>query len=103
MNSLPGPNEPYRILRSDPFHADWDAGVAAGWLNPMVHPAQLEHFTRSVLPADPFFGRPAHGAPVNVREIQFPLAPGDRGVIMVTYFVIEDDHTVLLDRIYLIP
>ena len=102
MNSLPAPGEPYRVISSAVFYVDWDVGVAAGWLNPMVHPAQVEYFIGSVLPTAPFYGRPVHGAPANVREIQFPRAPRSQERIMITYFVIEDDHTVVLDRIYLL-
>ena len=84
-----------------PFTPDWDGGVAAGWLNPMVHPAQVEYFTRSVLPTNPLFGRPVSGAPANVRHIRFPHSPGSATVIELVYSVVEDDRTVVLDRIYL--
>ena len=103
MTSLPAPNESYRIIRSATFCADWDAGVAAGWLNPMVHPAQVEHFTRSVLPEFPFFGEQAPSAPVNVRKIRFPHSPRSRNVIEVIYEVIEDDRTISLEGIRLLP
>ena len=76
--------------------------MSAGWINPMVHPAHVEYFTRSVLPAMPFYGQPLHGAAVNAREIRFPRAPGSSDAISITYFVIEDDRTVVLDRIRLI-
>ena len=59
-------------------------GVAAGWLNPMVHPAQveyfdLEYFIGSVLPTAPFYGRPVHGAPANVREDSVPTRSTQSG------------------------
>ena len=98
---LPRSDEPYRVIRSDSFHADWDVGVTAGWINPMVHPAQVEYFARSVLPTNPFFGQPVTGAPTNARHIRFPRSPGSADVIEVVYSVVEDDRTVVLDRIYL--
>ena len=100
--SLPAQNEPYRIIRSDAFNSDWDAGVAAGWLNPMVHPAQVEYFTRSVLPGTPFFGQQVLDAAVNVKKFWFPHSPSSRDVIEVTYSVIEDDRTITLESIRLI-
>lgn len=102
MQSPPAPDEPYRIVRSAAFLAEWDAGVASEWLNPMVHPAQLEFFVRGVLPTMPFHGRPIAGAAVNVREIRFPRAPRGRESIGITYAVIEDDRTVELASIFLI-
>jgi hypothetical protein len=102
MQSLPAPDEPYRIVRSAEFQAEWDAGVASGWLNPMVHPAQLEFFIQTVLPTTPFLGRPIHGAAVNIREIRFPRGPRSRESIGIIYTVIEDDRTVELAGIYLI-
>ncbi len=103
MTSLPAPSEPYRIVRSAAFYADWDAGVAAGWLNPMVHPAQVEHFTRSVLPQLPFLGEQVPSAPVNVRKIRFPHSPRSPDVIELIYEVIEDDRTMSLEGIRLLP
>ena len=102
MTSLPAPNESYRIIRSATFCADWDAGVAAGWLNPMVHPAQVEYSTRSVLPTNPFFGQTVPGAAANVRKISFPHSPNSRNVIEVTYAVIEDDRVIALQAIRLL-
>ena len=102
MNSLPGQGEPYRIVRSVAFHTDWDTGVAVGWLNPMVHPAQVEYFTRSVLPTNPFFGQTVPGAAANVRKISFPHSPNSRNVIEVTYAVIEDDRVIALQAIRLL-
>ena len=103
MTSLPAPGEPYRIVRSPAFQVDWDVGVAAGWFNPMVHPAQVEYFTRSVLPTAPFFGQPVPGAAVNVRKIRFPHAPRSRNTIELIYSVTEDDRTIALEAIYLLP
>lgn len=68
----------------------------------MVHPAQVEYFTRSVLPATPFFGLPVPGAEVNVRKISFPHSPRSQHIIELTYSVIEDDRTIFLEGIRLI-
>ena len=100
---LPGANEPYRIIRSASFHSDWSAGIASGWLNPMVHPAQVEYFTSSVLPTVPFHGRQAAGQPPNFRTFRFPHSPRGSGVIEVVYSMIEDDRTIILEGIRLIP
>ena len=68
----------------------------------MVHPAQLEFFTSGVLPTTPLFGRPVHGAAVNLREVRFPRAPRSLENIGITYAVIEDDRTIELTGVYLI-
>ncbi len=99
---LPGANEPYRIIRSASFHSDWSAGVAAGWLNPMVHPAQVEYFTNSVLPTTSFYGSPAAGQPPNFRTFSFSPSPRGSGVIEIVYSIIEDDRTIILEAIRLI-
>ena len=99
---MPTQSEPYRIVQSAAFQVDWDTGVAVGWLNPVVHPAQLEYFTHSVLPTMPFFGQPVPSAAVNIRHIRFPRAPGSLDAIEITYSVVEDDRTVILERIHLV-
>ncbi len=99
---LPGANESYRIIRSADFHSNWSAGVAAGWLNPIVHPAQAEYFINSVLPTMPLYGRPAAGQPPNFRTFHFPHSPRGSGVIEIVYSIIEDDRTIILETIRLI-
>ena len=99
---LPGANEPYRIIRSADFHSNWSAGVAAGWFNPMVHPAQVEYFTNSVLPTIPLYGSQAAGQPPNFRTFHFPHSPRGSGVIEIVYSIIEDDRTIILETIRLI-
>lgn len=100
---LPGANEPYRIIRSAEFHSDWSAGVAAGWLNPMVHPAQVEYCTGDVLPTMPFFGSQAAGQPPNFRVLRFPHTPRGSSLIEIVYSIVEDDRTIILEGIRLIP
>ena len=100
--SLPAQNDPYRIIRSPTFHAEWDAGVAAGWLNPMVHPAQLEYFTHSVLPGTLLLGEQVPDAAANVKKFRFPHSPRSQELIEVTYSVIEDDRTITLESIRLL-
>ncbi len=98
----PGPGETYRVIRSAAFAADWDSGVAAGWLNPMVHPAQVAYFTGTLLPTMPYFGGPATGEPANYRAIRFPHSPRGAAVIQIIYAIIEDDRTIIMERIRLI-
>ena len=95
--------EPYRVVRGPSFYVEWDAGVAAGWLNPMVHPAQLEYFIQNVLSTTPGLGRPAEDASANARAIRFPRAPASSEIIEITYSVVEDDRLVTLEHIDLIP
>ena len=100
--SLPAQNEPYRIIWSPTFYAEWDAGVAAGRINPMVHPSQSEYFTHSVLPGTPLLGQQVSDAAVNVKKFRFPHSPRGQELIEVTYSVIEDDRTIHLESIRLV-
>ena len=95
--------EPYRVVRAPSFYIEWDAGIAAGWLNPMVHPAQLEYFVQNVLATSPGLGRPPEDAPANARAIRFPRAPAGSEIIEIAYSVVEDDHLVTLEHIDLLP
>ena len=97
-----GQSEAYRVIESDAFRSSWRGGIAAGWLNQMVHPAQVQHFSRSVLPTMPYFGRQAPGEPANYRAIRFPHTPHRSSEIEIIYSIIEDDRTVILERIRLI-
>lgn len=98
----PGPSETYRVTWSSAFDTDWDAGLASGWLNPMVHPSQVAYFTRTVLPRMPYAGGPAPGEPANYRTIRFPHSPRGDAVIQIIYSIVEDDRIVTLERIRLI-
>ena len=92
----------YRVVPSPSFRADWNAGVAAGWLNPMVHPAQLEFFIRTTFSNAPDMGEQLPGVPVNVRFFRFPRSPVSPDTIEIAYSIIEDDRTVTLERIRLV-
>ena len=94
--------ERYRVVRSATFYADWDNGVVAGWLNPMVHPAQLEFFTNGMLATVPLAGEPVAGAPANILAIRFPRSVQGPDTIEITYSVIEDDRIVTLEHIQLL-
>ena len=95
-------SDSYHVVQSSAFRADWSAGVAAGWLNPMVHPAQLEFFAHTALSNIPDMGEQLPGVPVNMRFLRFPRSPYSANMIEIAYSVIEDDRTVVLERIRLI-
>ncbi len=92
--------EEYRVIESEAFRSYWQEGITAGWINPMVHPAQVEYFTRNVLPKTPYLGRQAPGEPANYRSIRFPHTPRRTSQIEIIYSIIEDDRTVILERIH---
>ena len=99
----PGQSEAYRVIEGGTFGSDWRDGIAAGWINLMVHPAQVEYFTRSVLATTPYVGRQAPGEPANYRTIRFPHTPRRPGDIEIIYSIVEDDRTVILEKIRLTP
>ena len=68
----------------------------------MVHPADLMYY-RQVLSANPRIGQMVPGAPVDVRAIRFPRSITEPGELEIIYSVFEDDRTVYLEHISMVP
>ena len=100
--TLPRADEPYRVLNGRSFQESWNAGVREGWLNPMVHPSDLLHFRR-VLSENPRIGQVVPGAAVDVRAIRFPRSVTGPAQLEIVYSVFEDDRTVYLEHISMVP
>ena len=93
----------YRVVQSVAFQAAWDAGVAAGWLDPIEHGASLDFYANVVLPRVPTTGEPARDVAANVLAVRFPRAPRSLTFIEILYSIVEDDRIVTLRDIYLVP
>ncbi len=95
--------EGYRIVRSNAFQSAWDAGVAAGWLDPIEHAANLDFYVRTMLRRVPYSGEPALDIAANVLAVRFPRSPRALTFIELFYSIIEDDRIVVLEDINLLP
>ena len=93
----------YQVVQSAAFQAAWDAGVAAGWLDPVEHKRSLDFYTNVVLPWVPTAGEPAEDVAANVLIVRFPRSPRALTFIEIVYAIVEDDRTVSLRDIYLLP
>ena len=93
----------YRVVQSAAFQESWDAGVAAGWLDPVEHQRALDFYTNVVLPWVPTAGEPAQNVAANILTVRFPRSPRSLTFIEISYSVVEDDCIVTLRDIYLLP
>ncbi len=93
----------YRVVQSDAFRSAWDAGVAAGWLDPVEHQASLDFYARTMLLRAPHRGEPVPEIAANVLVIRFPRSLRSLTYIELFYSIIEDDRTVILEDVNLLP
>ena len=93
----------YRVIQSAAFQSAWDAGVAAGWLDPVGHQSALDFYVNVVLPWVPTAGEPAENVAANVLTVRFPRSPRSLTFIEIVYAILEDDRAVSLQDIYLLP
>lgn len=93
----------YQVVYSDRFQAAWDAGIAAGWLDPIAHRANLDFYTRVALARSPLTGEGVPDAGANVFGWRFPATSRSLTFIEIIYSVIEDDLIVILQDIALLP
>ena len=98
-----GGGEGYRVVLSDAFRLAWDAGVAAGWLDPVDHQASLDFYARTMLLRAPHRGEPVPDIAANVLVVRFPHSLRSLTYIELFYSIIEDDRTVILEDINLLP
>ena len=96
---LPNRNRRYDVLERATFQADWQRGVAEGWINPMTDAVVLQAIKES-LSRSPYASQPVPGWPANVMAIRFPRsAIYEQGKVEIQYEILEDDGRVWLRRI----
>ena len=100
---LSSDGEGYRVIRSDAFQLAWDSGVANGWLDPVEHQAILDFYARTMLRQYPHRGEPVPDIAANVLAVRFPRSPRSLTFIELFYSIVEDDRTVILEEINLLP
>ena len=93
----------YQVEESHQFGLDWSQGVKEGWINPMADPSTLAAI-KEILVTRPQSGQIQPGLPANVRFYTFPRSAAyDQGHVILWYSIIEDDRTVMLERISPFP
>lgn len=93
----------YRVEESHQFDQDWSQGVKESWINPMADPSTLAAIKEN-LATRPLSGQALPGLPANVRFYTFPRSAAcDQGHVILWYSIIEDDRTVMLERIFPLP
>ena len=99
-----GSDERYQVVQSNAFQEAWNDGVAAGWLDPVEHGPNLDFYTNVILPRVPFHsGVPVPDVAANVLAFRFPRSPRSLTYIEIFYSIVEDDRTVILEDIHLLP
>ena len=90
----------YQVSEREGFNADWERGLAEGWINSMADHVTLQAI-KEHLAQSPKAAEPIQGWPENVRIIGFPRsARHESGRLTIEYEIIEDDGIVWLDSIY---